>query len=47
MNPIRNLIVIGASAGGIRAIIKVIEGFPENIDAAIMIVIHLSRKSSA
>ena len=47
MNPIRNLIVIGASAGGIRAIVKVIEGFPENIDAAIMIVIHLSRKSSA
>lgn len=47
MNQIRNLIAIGASAGGIRAIIKVIEGFPENIDAAIMIVLHLSRKSSA
>jgi two-component system chemotaxis response regulator CheB len=47
MNPIRNLIAIGASAGGIRAIIKVIEGFPETIDAAIMIVLHLSRKSSA
>lgn len=47
MNQIRNLIVIGASAGGIRAIIKVIEGFPENIDAAIMIVLHLSRKSNA
>jgi two-component system chemotaxis response regulator CheB len=47
MNPIRNLIAIGASAGGIRAIIKVIEGFPETIDAAIMIVLHLSRKSSS
>ena len=46
MNPIRNLIAIGASAGGIRAIIKVIEGFPKTIDAAIMIVLHLSRKSS-
>ena len=47
MNQIRNLIAIGASAGGIRAIIKVIEGFPETIDAAIMIVLHLSRKSSS
>ena len=47
MNQIRNLIAIGASAGGIRAIIKVIEGFPETIDAAIMIELHLSRKSSS
>lgn len=47
MNEIRNLIAIGASAGGIKAIIKVLEGFPETIDAAIMIVLHLSRKSSS
>lgn len=47
MNQIRNLIVIGASAGGIKAIVKVIEGFPEIIDAAVMIVLHLSKNSSA
>src|SRR3954471_9190364 len=47
MNQIRNLIVIGASAGGIKAIEKIIERLPKNIDAAIMIVLHLSKKSSA
>jgi two-component system chemotaxis response regulator CheB len=46
MNQIRNLIVIGASAGGIKAIIQVIEGFPETIDAAIVIVLHVSKKSN-
>jgi two-component system chemotaxis response regulator CheB len=46
MNQIRNLIAIGASAGGIKAIIKVLEGIPETIDAAIMIVLHVSRKSN-
>lgn len=47
MNQVKNLIVIGASAGGIRAILKVIEGLPQAIDAAVMIVLHVSRKSSA
>lgn len=36
MNQVRNLIVIVASAGGIRAIVKVIEGLPQAIDAAVM-----------
>ena len=43
----RNLIVIGASAGGIKAISKVIEGISAQIDAAILIVLHVSSKSSA
>lgn len=42
----RNLIVIGASAGGINAISKIIEGLPDTIDAAVMIVLHLSVKSN-
>jgi two-component system chemotaxis response regulator CheB len=46
MDKIRNLIVIGASAGGIKAISKIINGLPETIDAAIMVVLHLSRKSN-
>lgn len=47
MKKVRNLIVIGASAGGIKAIVKVIEGLPKTIDAAIMVVLHVSRKSNA
>jgi two-component system chemotaxis response regulator CheB len=47
MSQVRNLIVIGASAGGIKAIVKIIEGLPKALDAAIMIVLHVSRKSSA
>jgi two-component system chemotaxis response regulator CheB len=46
MEQIRNLIVIGASAGGIKAISKIVEGLPETIDAAIMVVLHVSRKSN-
>lgn len=44
---LRNLIVIGASAGGIKAISTIIEKLPETIDAAIMIVLHVSIKSNA
>lgn len=47
MSQVRNLIVIGASAGGIKAIVKVIEGLPLPINAAILIVLHVSRNSSA
>jgi len=43
----RNIIVIGASAGGLQAINKVISGLSNEIDAAVMIVLHLSRKSNA
>lgn len=43
---IRNLIVIGASAGGIKAIGKIMENLPETMDAAIMIVLHMSIKSN-
>jgi two-component system chemotaxis response regulator CheB len=43
----RNIIVIGASAGGIAAINTVISGISPTINAAILIVTHLSRKSNA
>lgn len=46
MSQVRNLIVIGASAGGIKAIVKVIEGLPVPMNAAILIVLHVSRNSS-
>jgi len=38
----RNIIVIGASAGGFEAIKKIIAGLPEDFDASIFIVWHMS-----
>jgi two-component system chemotaxis response regulator CheB len=47
MQEVRNLIVIGASAGGFEAIAKVISGFSPNDEAAVIVVIHMSRKSNS
>lgn len=47
MDKIRNLIVIGASAGGIPAINEVLQGFPEEMDAAVVVVLHVSQKSNS
>lgn len=47
INQVKNLIVVGASAGGIKAVTTLIEGIPESIDAAIMVVVHLSKNSNA
>jgi two-component system chemotaxis response regulator CheB len=38
----RNIIVLGASAGGFEAIQKLISGLPADFDAAILIVWHMS-----
>jgi two-component system chemotaxis response regulator CheB len=43
----RNVIVIGASAGGIAAIKELLAGLRAGIDASILVVIHLSRSSNA
>jgi two-component system chemotaxis response regulator CheB len=45
MNGIKNVIVIGASAGGFKAIIQLIEKIPDNIPAAIFVVMHLGKQS--
>lgn len=37
-----DIIVIGASAGGVKALIQLVAGLPENLPAAIFIVIHVS-----
>jgi two-component system chemotaxis response regulator CheB len=46
MEDFRNLIVIGASAGGLSAIEQLLERMPAHMDAAIIVVIHVSRKSN-
>jgi len=43
----RNIIVIGASAGGIGAFKKLVTNLPADVDAAFVIVLHLSRSSNA
>lgn len=47
INHIKNLIIIGTSAGGINALSKIVEGFSSSIDAAILIVIHVSKSSNS
>jgi two-component system chemotaxis response regulator CheB len=38
----RNIIVIGASAGGFEALKILVQGLPANLDASIFIVWHMS-----
>jgi two-component system chemotaxis response regulator CheB len=39
----KNIIVIGASAGGISAVSKLLSGFKSSLNAAIFVVIHIQR----
>ena len=39
--PAHDLIVIGASAGGVEAICKLVAGLPANLSAAVCVVVHL------
>ncbi|MEJ7559601.1 MAG: chemotaxis protein CheB [Pedobacter sp.] len=47
LEEVKNIVTIGASAGGIPAVSRLVESFPENLDAAVFIVIHLGRESLA
>jgi two-component system chemotaxis response regulator CheB len=42
---VENIIVIGASAGGITAISQLVTSFPKDFNAAIFITLHLSKES--
>src|SRR4051794_8041823 len=41
----RDIIVIGASAGGIQALIELCRGLPEDLPAAVFVVVHTSPTS--
>ncbi|GHA33224.1 chemotaxis protein-glutamate methylesterase [Salinimicrobium marinum] len=45
MSDLRNIIVIGSSAGGIPATKKVINGLTDKMDLAVVVVIHVSQRS--
>jgi two-component system chemotaxis response regulator CheB len=47
LKQVRNIITVGASAGGITAVSKLVASFPADLDAAVFIVIHLGRESLA
>jgi two-component system chemotaxis response regulator CheB len=44
---IKKVIVIGASAGGIKAVIKLVSNLPAQLPVAVLIVIHMSKHSQA
>lgn len=43
--PQREIVVMGASAGGISALQGIVRGLPKDFPAAILVVLHLSRQS--
>lgn len=45
MDQVKSVIVVGASAGGLQAISELLEKVPQSLDAAILVVLHLSRHS--
>lgn len=42
---VRNIVTIGASAGGISAVSKLLSSFYPNLNAAVFVVIHISKDS--
>ena len=42
-----DLIVVGASSGGIEALCKLVGGLPADLPAAVFVVLHISRGRSA
>src|SRR5437667_8816625 len=43
--PGHDIIVIGASAGGVRALITLVGSFPQELPAAIFVVLHIPAES--
>jgi two-component system chemotaxis response regulator CheB len=46
-NKVNKIITIGASAGGLEAVIRLVQSLDSNLDVAIFVVIHLSLQSNS
>ena len=44
--PIRDLVVIGASAGGVQALRQIVAALPPALPAAVCVVLHIGRNPS-
>jgi two-component system chemotaxis response regulator CheB len=44
---VKNIVVVGASAGGIEALSRLVAGFKSDLNAAVFVVLHLSKSSQA
>lgn len=44
--PTRDIVLIGASAGGVEALSAIVAGFPADLPAAVFVVLHVSRGRS-
>src|SRR6476660_8298969 len=40
-----NVVVIGASAGGVSSLMELVSGLPENLDAAVAVALHVPEES--
>ena len=45
--PVRQIVVIGASAGGVDAVLRLLEGLPRSLPAAVFVVIHIAPTNSS
>jgi two-component system chemotaxis response regulator CheB len=45
MHVLRSVIVVGASAGGLKAVTQLVSTIPANLDTAIFVVLHVARSS--
>jgi two-component system chemotaxis response regulator CheB len=43
--PKRDIVVVGASSGGVEALIELVSGLPEELPAALFVLVHLSPES--
>lgn len=43
----RDLIVIGASAGGIEAVQQVVRGLPDDLEASVLVVLHTAARTGS